>query len=61
MIRDTSYQPSAASAEMMTSLLRELMAIPSVNPDQVIMRGANPCDDPNCGELLVIFTVGASG
>ena len=48
----------AEHAEMV-ALLQELIAIPSVNPDQVRMSGVDPITDPNCGEHPVATALGA--
>ena len=34
----------------MADQLRELISIPSVNPDQVTRTGGDPMSDPACGE-----------
>ena len=49
----TLVEPAAASAASMAEQLRELISIPSVNPDQVTRTGGDPMSDPDCGEHAI--------
>eukprot|EP01051_Picozoa_sp_SAG22_P007415 SAG22_NODE_522_length_9503_cov_4.233624_4_plen_563_part_00 len=44
---------AAGGGGEMVEILRELISIPSVNPDQVRLSGVSPLDDPNCGEHAI--------
>jgi hypothetical protein len=46
-------EPASASAGDMVGLLQQLIAIPSVNPDQVLSSGGDPTQGGVCGEYRI--------